>query len=129
MNFDWSNYLKLSVMLYDKAYNNREDCFDNEAFYRCAISRSYYSVYCLARNYLKDKEGQDFSSDGHKQVRDYFIFHSKTEFKSIGNRLKMLHQDRKIADYENSFPSESPPKKAQKAVRLAEMVIHDLSIL
>ncbi len=129
MTFDWSNYLKLAELMYQKAYNDASDCFDKEAFYRCSISRAYYSVFCLARNYLADKKQITFYSDEHKKVHDYFLNMNRHELKTIGNQLKMLHQDRKTADYNNSFPSEAPPLKASKSIKLAKKVENTLSTL
>ena len=129
MNFDWSNYLKLADFMYQKASNAESDCFNKEAFCRCSISRAYYSVFCLARNFLEDKKQITYSSDEHRKVQEYFLNTNKSEFKTIGNRLKMLHQDRKIAEYHNSFTSETPIKKAQKSIKVAKKIETVLSTL
>ena len=121
MNFDWSNYLTFAELLYQKANNSDSDCFNKETFYRCSISRAYYAAFCLARNFLKDTKQKEFSSNEHKEIQNYFLNIPNPEFRRVGNRLKMLHQDRKVADYDNSF-HESPPMKAGKSITLAKKV-------
>ena len=127
MSYDWRKYLTFAELMYKKANSEDSDCHDKETFYRCSISRAYYAVFCLARNYLKDFEDQKFYSDEHRKVHLFFINNQDTKKKTIGNQLKMLHQDRKKADYENSFDQhESPPIKAQKSVKMAKKIEESL---
>src|SRR4028119_1498828 len=53
MRFDWSEYLNLAQEL---AATNSDCSGNREAKLRSAISRAYYSTFCLARNYLRDIE-------------------------------------------------------------------------
>lgn len=45
MNFDWEEYFNLAKELAGTT---------EEAKLRSAVSRAYYSAFCLARNYLRD---------------------------------------------------------------------------
>ena len=45
MKFDWSEYFNLAQELAGTS---------EEAKLQSAVSRAYYSVFCLARNYLRD---------------------------------------------------------------------------
>jgi hypothetical protein len=48
MSFDWKLYVQLAVDFY------RSEAL-KEAYFRSAISRAYYGVFCIARNFLKSK--------------------------------------------------------------------------
>lgn len=49
MSFDWYSFYRLAVEL---AANQRITDI-TEAYFRTAVNRSYYSVFCRARNVLK----------------------------------------------------------------------------
>jgi uncharacterized protein (UPF0332 family) len=51
MSFDWKLYVQLAVELID--FHQREAL--KGACFRSAISRAYYGVFCIARNFLKSK--------------------------------------------------------------------------
>lgn len=53
MKFDWSEYFNLAQEL---AAISSDNFASNEAKLRFAVSRAYYSVFCLSRNYLRDVE-------------------------------------------------------------------------
>ena len=130
MSFDWRKYLTFAELMYEKANSEDSDCHDKETFYRCSISRAYYAVFCLARNYLKDFESQEFYSDEHKKVSIFLIKNSDSKKRKIGNQLKMLHQDRKKADYDDTFDQyEAPSLKAQKSVKMAKNIEESIDSL
>src|SRR4028119_2002178 len=105
MKFDWSEYFYLARELAETS---------EEAKLRSAVSRAYYSAFCLARNYLRDIEqdptlsrNKTYDINVHKHVADEFIHHksnhkskSKT-MREIGNDLKRLRNMRNKADYED----------------------------
>jgi uncharacterized protein (UPF0332 family) len=74
-----------------------------EAHLRTAISRSYYALFNLLRDFLCEN-GIPFSRkvDDHKKV--YFYFHNSKieEFIQIGKDLDDLREERNDADYEMS---------------------------
>ena len=48
--FDWREYLNLAKFLSDL----KSSGISKESLYRCAVSRTYYSAFCWARNYAED---------------------------------------------------------------------------
>ena len=105
MRFDWSEYLNLAEEL--AAISGDSD--NNEAKLRSAISRAYYAVFCLARNYLRDVEQDSRLSrktpdiNEHQYVAEKFIFHKSKAKKmiKIGENLSRLRLFRNKADYED----------------------------
>ena len=104
MKFDWSEYLKLAQELAAMS----GDAANQEAKLRSAISRAYYSVFCLARNYLRDVEKNprlsrknNFDVNEHQYVAEEFTYHpSKSQkMKDIGRDLARLRKIRNKADY------------------------------
>jgi uncharacterized protein (UPF0332 family) len=103
MKFDWSEYLNLAQEL---AASNEE------AKLRSAISRAYYSVFCLARNYLRDiqqdprlSRNKTYDINDHQYVADEFIFNrSKSQkISEIGRNLTRLRRLRNQADCEDTI--------------------------
>lgn len=122
MIFDWLEYLKFAEAALEKASE-----FENsEAVYRSVTSRAYYSVYCLTRNTVKQKDGKVFSGNAHQQLRDYLIDHTHTTRKRLGRRLRALHQLRLVADYEDELNRQALAL-AQQAVKQAREIEIDLA--
>ena len=122
MSFDWSSYLTLA-----KELSNKVDEFpDQEAVYRSVVSRAYYSVFCLARNYVRDVDRSEFHGNAHKELQDYLKNHPHRPRKKIGNQLRDLHQHRLKADYDDDL-GEQPQNKASRAVALANKIITGLA--
>ena len=68
MSFDWQLYLDLAVEFIEHQREKRLE----EAYLRSAISRSYYGVFCTARNLLRERGKQIPKKDTHKFVIDYY---------------------------------------------------------
>ncbi len=127
MKFDWSEYFNLAKELAETS---------EEAELRSAVSRAYYSAFCLARNYLRDIEqdptlsrNKTYDINVHKYVADEFIHHkskSKTMIE-IGNDLNRLRPRRNKADYEDTIFNLQ--KEARTALMLAQNIILALSKL
>ena len=127
MKFDWSEYFNLAKELAGTT---------EEAKLRSAVSRAYYSAFCLARNYLRDiqqdprlSRNKTYDINVHKYVADEFIHHkskSKTMIE-IGNDLNRLRPRRNKADYEDTIFNLQ--KEARTALMLAENIISALSNL
>jgi uncharacterized protein (UPF0332 family) len=97
MSFDW----KLYVQLADELISYQKTANFQEAYLRTAISRSYYGVFCLARNFLVRKNISVPRTNTHKFVREkYKASPSKVERK-IGSSLERLSQRRNMADYDD----------------------------
>ncbi len=121
MSFDWSGYLVLAQELMVKA----NEFTDQEAVYRCVVSRAYYSVYCLARNYVRDVDQREFYSNDHKALQNYLIDHPRKDRKKVGLQLRDLHQHRIKADYSDEL-GEQAVNKANRAISAAQKIAGSL---
>jgi uncharacterized protein (UPF0332 family) len=132
MRFDWSEYLNLAQEL---AATNSDSSANREAKLRSAISRAYYSTFCLARNYLRDSEKdltlfrKNRDINEHQYVAEEFINHrSKNKnMVKIGENLSRLRELRNKADYEDTMFN--LPTQAKTALKLADNIIAALSNL
>ncbi len=68
MSFDWKSYIQLA----EELINHQRTPSLQEAYLRSAISRSYYGVFCIARNLLIHKGISIPKVDTHKFVRDKY---------------------------------------------------------
>ena len=132
MRFDWSEYLNLAQEL---AATNSDSSANSEAKLRSAISRAYYSTFCLARNYLRDIEKDPILSrknrdiNKHQYVAEEFIYHP-TKMKNmvrIGENLSRLRELRNKADYEDTLYNLQNAVK--NALMLAQNIISALNEL
>lgn len=121
MSFDWSGYLALANEMMAKA----NEFADQEAVYRCVVSRAYYGVYCLARNQVRDIDSREFHGNDHKALQNYLLEHPQKNRKKLGNQLRSLHQHRIKADYSDEL-DEQPVHKASKAINLAQKIADGL---
>jgi len=132
MRFDWSEYLNLAQEL---AATNSDSSANRDAKLRSAISRAYYSTFCLARNYLRDIEKDSIlfrknrNINEHQYVAEAFIDHrSKNKnLVKIGENLSRLRELRNKADYEDTMFN--LPTQARTALMLADNIISALSNL
>jgi len=96
MVFNWELFINFANELLDgqlQIPNPREECL------RTIISRFYYGVFCLAKNY-KEGIGVVFpNKDIHTNVRDEYINSPLNDERNIGTNLKTLFHKRIIADY------------------------------
>jgi uncharacterized protein (UPF0332 family) len=127
MKFDWSEYFNLAKELAETS---------KEAELRSAVSRAYYSAFCLARNYLRDiqqypKLWRQKTDDinAHQYVAEKFIYNqSKSQIMiEIGKDLTRLRIMRSKADYEDTIFNLQ--KEARTALMLAKNIISALSKL
>ena len=127
MKFDWSEYFNLAKEL---------AATSKEAELRSAVSRSYYSAFCLARNYLRDIQQYPrlwrnitYDINAHKYVAEKFIYNqSKSQIMiEIGKDLSRLRKMRNKADYEDTMFNLK--REARTALMLAENIISALSKL
>jgi len=87
MSFNWRHYLDLANYL----QNNAEDLPDfEEACYRSVVSRAYYAVYCLARNFVRDVDNQPFHSDDHQALKNYLTNHPHKARSRLGKQLNNI---------------------------------------
>lgn len=127
MKFDWSEYFNLAKELGETS---------KEAELRSAVSRAYYSAFCLARNYLRDIQqyprlwrNKTYEIDAHQYVAEKFI-HNQSKSQpmiEIGKDLTRLRKMRNKADYEDTIFNLQ--KEARNALMLAQNIISALSNL
>ncbi|MCY7383006.1 MAG: HEPN domain-containing protein [Microcoleus sp. CAN_BIN18] len=124
MKFDWSQYLNLAQELAAST---------EEAKLRSAISRAYYSVFCLARNYLRDIEqdprlsrNKTYDINDHQYVAEEFIYNRSKSQKitEIGRNLTRLRKIRNQADYEDTIFQLQ--KEVVRSLSLAQHIISAL---
>ena len=127
MKFDWSEYFYLAKELTETS---------KESELRSAVSRAYYSAFCLARNYLRDIQQYPtlwrnitYDINAHKYVAEKFIYNqSKSQIMiEIGKDLNRLRKMRNKADYEDTMFNLQ--REARNALVLAENIISALSNL
>ncbi len=127
MKFDWSEYFYLAKELAETS---------EEAELRSAVSRAYYSAFCLARNYLRDIQldprlswHKTYDINAHQYVAEKFIYNqSKSQTMiEIGQNLNRLRKMRNKADYEDIIFYLK--KEARTALMLAQNIISALSNL
>lgn len=132
MRFDWSEYFNLAQELAIISENSA----NNEAKLRSAISRAYYAVFCLARNYLRDVEKDPRLSrnktpdiNEHQYVAEEFIYHKSKAKKMIklGENLSRLRDFRNKADYADTIFNLQGDVK--NALNLAQNIITTLNEL
>jgi uncharacterized protein (UPF0332 family) len=140
MKFDWSNYLALAKNLLNQVNisleerSNKSDSISetslDEAKLRCAISRAYYSAFCIARNYLRDVEDdyrlnkwKEYKIPPHEYVINTFKESSNKDYKRIGRSLDGLREIRNKVDYEDSISLHVLPANTKIAVETAKQVI------
>lgn len=100
MGFSWKDYLDLANNLINDSRNNTLE----EAYLRSSVSRSYYSIFCLARDFLENDKGISFSRNNiHKKVREEFITSTDVNEQMVGQVLLNLRDDRNDADYDNGY--------------------------
>ena len=102
MTFHWPEYVKLAKEL----AGVDTDLPSQEAKLRSAISRAYYGVHCVARNYLNSYElNVPITATGtaHREVRDYFQQSHEAPRRQIGTDIGRLLDWRNKVDYRNTL--------------------------
>lgn len=119
MSFCWKDYIDLSNTLIGSSKNNTLE----KAYLRTSVSRAYYGVFCIARNYLRDvKNIQIRSQNTHEFVINKFKFSTNLMEYYIGNYLISLRDERNKADYEDSYQIDTD--KANSMLISANQALH-----
>lgn len=121
MSFDWKLYVRLA----DELISHQRTVSFQEAYLRTAISRSYYGVFCIARNFLKSKGLNIPKVDSHKFVRNTYWNSTIRVERKIGKYLRNLWLDRKDADYEDGATVDI--SRARTAHELANRILSRLT--
>ena len=120
MSFDWKSYIQLAGEL----INHQRTPSLQKAYFRSAISRSYYGVFCIARNFLISKGTTIPKVDTHKFTRENYQNSRNRIEKKIAKDLRRLWRERKDADYEDGAIVDI--KRAQTAYQLANRILNRL---
>jgi uncharacterized protein (UPF0332 family) len=120
MSFDWQLYISLAEELL-KLPQKR---IPEEACFRSAISRSYYGVFGIARNFLIKKGITIPPIDTHKFVREQYKKSSNKIERKIGEYLGQLWKDRKDSDYKDTASIDI--KRTRTAIDLSKRVLESL---
>lgn len=121
MSFNWGSYIQLA----NELISHQRTPSIQEAYLRSAISRSYYGIFCIARNFLISRGATIPQIDTHKFVRTEYQRSSNWIEKGIGNNLQRLWKERKAADYEDG--STIDINRANTAHQLATRVLNKLT--
>lgn len=124
MPFDWKEYLEIAKHLQEQGNNN----FHTEAAFRCAVSRSYYSAFCHAREYAGDSASQrGFTPlknyQDHTRVRNYYK-NLRRQFGITHFLLQRLQELRTKCDYDTEV--DNPSLMASDAIKMAEEIFKKL---
>ena len=126
MRFDWFEYFNLAQEL--AAISG--DSANNDAKFRSAVSRAYYSVFCLARNYLRDVEkdprlsrnkNPDINEHHYVAVECIFAYSRGICMLQVGENLSRLRELRNKGDYADTILNLS--KDVQTALKLAQNIM------
>ncbi|MFH1860844.1 MAG: HEPN domain-containing protein [bacterium] len=112
MSFDWREYVNLSEELVKR---------EEESCLRSAISRSYYGVFCLARNKLGY---QNLHFNVHSKVIDTYRNSKDIIREKIGKNLDELKKARNIVDYIDNV--EINKNMTERMLVLAKQVLKNL---
>lgn len=121
MSFNWESYIDLAGVLISTAKIQKPL---EEAYLRSAMSRSYYGVFCMARNFLKGKGKSIPRIDTHKFVREEYQNSTDLVARKVGSELSRLWRERKNADYDDRASINIT--RAKTAFFLAKRVSNDL---
>lgn len=108
MTFDWKKYLKLAEFINSIDKQSENENIGDEAFYRCTVSRAYYSAFCYTRNYAIShfnykRPTENRKENAHNHLINFLRDNAGTA--SIGSRLLRLKEWRKCCDYCDTIPS------------------------
>jgi len=129
MSFNWANYKTLAEHL----HNNPDPAID-EAYYRSAISRTYYAAFHITKQKMVDKYGyHDPTANAHKELLD-FLGEKKdnnSHFEQAWNLLRNLGNQRKSADYDDvyDYQGQDLARSSAIAIEYCKKVLEAVSIL
>jgi uncharacterized protein (UPF0332 family) len=134
MSFDWLDYLKFARITKQLAEIEAMPFVPiREAAYRVVISRAYYAVFCLGRDFILKNRSQDIllSKDGkvHTEVINYFRNSANADEQIIGKMLGEMRDNRNLADYEAEITEDTPEEIASAALEQARKILDLLKIL
>jgi uncharacterized protein (UPF0332 family) len=121
MSFKWVQYLQLAELLNES---------DSEAAKRAAISRAYYAVFCICRNFAHSKKEliPGGTADDHNLVIRHFEASPDTNRQLIGDLLRRMRNDRNSADYDDELTGFAE-RMAKDSIKSAHKILEIIKIL
>lgn len=123
MSFGWLDNLEL-------ARNLHRSGDPPEAGYRGAISRAYYAVHHVIRDYAEEAHQASFDrSRIHTEVVDFYVAYPNNTpeiqaiTKAISDEIEDLRKMRVDADYYNPLKMGEPSMQAYKAICNADRIV------
>jgi hypothetical protein len=98
MSFDWQSFQRLA----NELISMQRIPEIQEAYFRSAISRSYYAAFCRARDTLQAKGVTLPPGKVHEFVREQYESSPDRALNAIGANLHRLFSKRIHADYKDS---------------------------
>ena len=135
MDFDWTNYLKLSKSLQKLTLSDSiSDMGISEACQRTAVSRAYYAIYHIALNFAERSLGykrfiNKEAGRNHTKLaecyKDKGIIDSDSDYKELGRILINTFYNRIKCDYDNEVKNtksqmDNAILNAEDALRIIE---------
>jgi uncharacterized protein (UPF0332 family) len=121
MSFKWVQYLQLAQLLNEN---------ESEAAKRAAISRAYYAVFCICRNFARDNKEliPSGTADDHGLVIRHFRDSNDKERQKIGDLLDKMRRDRNSADYDDDLVG-FPELMSDVTIKQAHKILEIIKIL
>ncbi len=123
--FDWENFYDLAKE-WDAARAVAKQW--DEARCRCIVSRAYYSVWNLCREYADANTAQwpiPAMGNAHDNIIQWF-YRGKPQHRQIASNLDRLKKVRVQADYQRQWSKSMPPQAAADALLIANRILNDL---
>ena len=122
MPFEWAQFLDIAKFLLE---HGKQVSILQDAAYRSAMSRAYYSAFGHAKVFATDMLNfvPAGNEDDHILLRDFFKDHQRPE---VSRHLTQLRQWRNQSDYEN--PSYIiNENQTRRAIQQAESLIQSMN--
>jgi len=105
MSFDWDDFMKLAGLLAPGAATTIfVDSSHGEACQRTAVSRAYYAAFHKTCEFLRQHPGYKNKipqgPNAHTKVPELMRTSQKREWQKVGNKLRILREDRNKVDYD-----------------------------
>lgn len=126
--FNWEDFCDLANE-WDQARAQAQQW--DEARCRCIVSRAYYGVWNLCREYARSQNAirpLRASGSSHDDVIQWF-YAGESAQKSIASNLDRLKRARVQADYQRPWGKSTPTQAAENALFYANRVLNSLTSL
>ncbi len=146
--FPWSKYIELAEALFERSsnYNKPINPIDAECLERNVISRAYFGVFCLCRNFADEEGWIDKSKrDNYHDILPKVLITPENELdsnilanyqlslmKKVGKKIQKMRRARNRADYDDYYPSTLQvnfKRDSEKGLEFAKYIKNNLDKL